>query len=85
MAGPSPKRLCVLRDVSGVRIKSRLEMLAPRSSGLPVILPRTGIVCRSVRSAFGADVLDGHEDDSARSREGGALLRHPWLGTGNSD
>jgi hypothetical protein len=32
---PSPKRTGVIHDVSGVRIKSRLEMLAPRSIGFP--------------------------------------------------
>ena len=35
MAGPSPKRLCILSEVSGVRIKSRLEMFALRSFGFP--------------------------------------------------
>jgi hypothetical protein len=35
MPRPSPKRHGVWREISGVRIKSRLEMLAPRSFGFP--------------------------------------------------
>jgi hypothetical protein len=50
MAGPSPKRLCILGDVSGVRIKSRLEMLAPQSFGFPgekLFEPNAGVVGRT--------------------------------------